>query len=79
MLSPNDEVAGAFWVPFTHLWDPANGTHYRFQREGIDMTFPAIKFQDTVIWGLTFRLLTQFSGNVNHPLPHLEDIPGLSR
>jgi 8-oxo-dGTP pyrophosphatase MutT (NUDIX family) len=78
-LSPNEEVADAFWVDLAHLWDPANGTHYRFQREGVDMVFPAIRFQDTVIWGLTFRLLTQFSSNVNHPLPHLEDIPGLVR
>jgi len=79
-LQPNeDEVAGAFWVDLAHLWDPANGTHYRLQREGVDMVFPAIRFQDTVIWGLTFRLLTQFSSNVNHPLPHVEDIPGLVR
>lgn len=80
LLAPNDEVAGAFWVDLEHLWNPANGTHYRLQREGVDMVFPAIRFQDTVIWGLTFRLLTQFSSNVNHPLPHLEeDIPGLVR
>ncbi len=78
-LQPNGEVAGAYWIGLEHLWDPANGTHYRLQREGVDMVFPAIRFQDTVIWGLTFRLLTQFSSNVNRPLPHLEDIPGLAR
>jgi 8-oxo-dGTP pyrophosphatase MutT (NUDIX family) len=78
-LHPNEEVAGAYWVELGHLWDPANGTHYRLQREGADMVFPAIRFRNTVIWGLTFRLLTQFSSNVNHPLPHLEDIPGLVR
>jgi 8-oxo-dGTP pyrophosphatase MutT (NUDIX family) len=78
-LQPNGEVAGAYWIDLRHLWDPANGTHYRLQREGVDMVFPAIRFQDTVIWGLTFRLLTQFSSNVNRPLPHLEDIPGLAR
>jgi 8-oxo-dGTP pyrophosphatase MutT (NUDIX family) len=78
-LQPNGEVAGAYWIGLQHLWDPANGTHYRLQREGVDLVFPAIRFRDTVIWGLTFRLLTQFSSNVNHPLPHLEDIPGLVR
>ena len=79
LLQPNEEVAGAFWVDLAYLWDPANATHYRLQREDGDMVFPAIRFQDTVIWGLTFRLLTQFSSSVNHPLPHLEDIPGLAR
>jgi len=78
-LHPNDEVAGAFWVPLAHLWDAANGTYYKLEREGVKMVFPAIRFQERVIWGLTFRLLTQFSDAVNHPLPHLEDIPGLIR
>lgn len=78
-LQPNHEVAGAYWVPLEHLWNPANSTHHRLHREGVEMVFPAIRFGDTVIWGLTFRLLTQFSGSVNHPLPHLEDIPGLVR
>jgi 8-oxo-dGTP pyrophosphatase MutT (NUDIX family) len=79
LLQPNKEVAGAYWIDLAYLWNPANATHYRLQREGAEMVFPAIRFQDTVIWGLTFRLLTQFSSNVNHPLPHLEDIPGLVR
>jgi 8-oxo-dGTP pyrophosphatase MutT (NUDIX family) len=77
-LRPNPEVAGAYWVPLEHLWRPANATHYRMRREGTEMVFPAIRFRDTVIWGLTFRLLTQFSGSVNRPLPHLEDLPGLA-
>jgi 8-oxo-dGTP pyrophosphatase MutT (NUDIX family) len=78
-LHPNGEVAAAFWVPLEHLWTPGNGTHLKLEREGTNLVFAAIRFQDTVIWGLTFRLLTQFSDDVNHPLPHLEEIPGLMR
>ena len=41
------------------------------------MIYPAVRFRDTVIWGLTFRILSLFSDVLDHPLPHLEEIPGL--
>ena len=71
------EVASAHWVPLAHLWDPGQGTHLRLERNGARMVYPAIKYLDYVIWGLTFRVLTQFSDVLDHPLPHLEEIPGL--
>jgi 8-oxo-dGTP pyrophosphatase MutT (NUDIX family) len=78
-LRPNSEVAGAYWVPLTHLWDAAHATHLKLRRDGESMLFAAIRFQDTVIWGLTLRVLTMFSDDLEHPLPHLEDIPGMVR
>jgi len=74
---PNGEVASAYWVPLTHLWETKNGTHLELDRNGNRMIYPAIRYQDYVIWGLTYRVLTLFSDVLDHPLPHLEEIPGL--
>ncbi len=78
-LTPNHEVAGAFWIPVSYLWDPRNSSSLEWEREGRRLLYPAIRFQDTAIWGLTFRVLTLFSDVLDHPLPHLEEIPGLGR
>lgn len=76
---PNHEVAGAFWIPLAYLWDVANASHTEWKREGKRLLYPAIRFQDSSIWGLTFRVLTLFSDVLEAPLPHLEEIPGLGR
>jgi 8-oxo-dGTP pyrophosphatase MutT (NUDIX family) len=75
----NGEVAAAYWVPLSHLWDAGNGTHLELERHGGRLVFPAIRYRDYVIWGLTFRVLTFFSDVLDDPLPHLEEIPGLGR
>lgn len=76
---PNHEVAGAYWVPLSHLWDAGNATHMDIDRSGSRMVYPAIQYRDYVIWGLTYRVLTLFSDVLDQPLPHLEEIPGLGR
>jgi 8-oxo-dGTP pyrophosphatase MutT (NUDIX family) len=78
-LRLNGEVSAAYWVPLAHLWDEANGTHMNIERGGARMIYPAISYRDYVIWGLTYRVLTQFSDVLDVPLPHLEEIPGLGR
>lgn len=75
----SDEVAEAFWIPLAHLWNPENASHLEWEREGIRTRYPAIRFGDASIWGLTFRVLTLFSDALDAPLPHLEEIPGLTR
>ena len=78
-LTPNHEVAGAFWIPLHYLWDLRNASSLEWERDGRRLLYPAIRFQDTAIWGLTFRVLTLFSDVLDEPLPHLEEIPGLGR
>lgn len=78
-FAPNHEVAGAFWIPLSYLWDPRNSSHLEWEREGKRLLYPAIRFQDSAIWGLTFRVLTLFSDVLDAPLPHLEEILGLGR
>lgn len=76
---PNHEVAEAFWIPLGHLWDPRNMGSLEWERDGKRLLYPAIRFRDASIWGLTFRVLTLFSDVLDSPLPHLEEIPGLGR
>jgi len=74
-LTPNYEVAEAYWIPLRYLWDPENATHLELIHSGRTRLYPAIRFREQVIWGLTFRVLTLFSDVLDHPLPHLEDLP----
>ncbi len=81
-FEPNHEVAAAYWIPLAHLWEPENATWLELDHGGSRATrapaarvYPGIRFRDQVIWGLTFRVLTLFSDVLDHPLPHLEDIP----
>lgn len=76
-FSPNDEVAEAYWIPLAHLWDPRNSSSLEWERSGARLLYPAIRFGEHAIWGITFRVLTLFSDVLDAPLPHLEEIPGL--
>jgi 8-oxo-dGTP pyrophosphatase MutT (NUDIX family) len=76
---PSEEVAEAYWIPLAHLWDPKNASHLEWERSGARLQYPAIRFGEHSIWGITFRVLTLFSDVLDAPLPHLEEIPGLGR
>jgi 8-oxo-dGTP pyrophosphatase MutT (NUDIX family) len=78
-FAASDEVAEAFWVPLTHLWDPNHASHVTWERDGTRLLYPAITWRGHAIWGLTLRVLTLFSDVLDAPLPHLEELPGLGR
>jgi 8-oxo-dGTP pyrophosphatase MutT (NUDIX family) len=71
-FAASDEVAEAYWIPLSHLWDPRNASRFVWERNGARLLYPAIRFGDSAIWGLTFRVLTLFSDVLDAPLPHLE-------
>lgn len=57
----NYEVQRAIWVPVDRLAAPEATTEYLHALEsGESVRFPAIGYQDDVIWGLTYRILRQF-------------------
>ena len=61
-LAPDGrEIDRAFWVPFAHLHDPGNRTVVHWSRSGPPLPRPAIEFEGSVIWGLTYRMLVRFS------------------
>ena len=57
-VTPNPEVAAAAWVPLDHLLDPATYHSARIDVRGAPREMPAYRLEDTVVWGMTERILT---------------------
>lgn len=56
------EVETALWVPLPHLASDAAVDEILIELEEGSTTFPALSYQDYVIWGLTHRIITGFMG-----------------
>lgn len=56
VLQP-EEIADAVWIPLTHLDAPGAATSHQYRGMG---PFPAIRYGDYLIWGLTYRIVTRF-------------------
>jgi 8-oxo-dGTP pyrophosphatase MutT (NUDIX family) len=57
----NHEVDLAVWVPVDQLAAPGAATEYLHPHpDGTELRFPAIAIQEHVIWGITYRIVTQF-------------------
>ncbi len=54
------EVEAALWVPLSALADEAAADELILELEGSPRTFPAYRYGEYVIWGLTHRILEQF-------------------
>ena len=66
-LTPNPgEVAEAFWVPLSHLADPARRVWYDAQRVGVPYRFPAIDVggEGVPLWGLTHHMVLEILGRL---------------
>jgi len=68
-LTHNYEVANTVWVPLQFMADPANVGPYTFHLDPDSNQFPSFTYQDYTIWGLTFRILSDFYRlfNIDHP------------
>ncbi len=58
------EVAAALWVPLAELRDEAAMGEVLIELEGGPRSFPAFRYREYEIWGLTHRILTQLLGRV---------------
>ncbi len=54
------EVEAALWVPLPALADERAADELIVELEGLRRSFPAYRYLDYVIWGLTHRILQQF-------------------
>lgn len=54
------EVENAIWVPLTHLASDDAVDEVLIELEEGSLAFPAISYEDYIIWGLTHRILTGF-------------------
>jgi 8-oxo-dGTP pyrophosphatase MutT (NUDIX family) len=64
-----DEVAHVFWVPMSHLFKQSSATELEYPIGGSGMTFPGIRYQEDVIWGLTLNVLDSFAQIMQRELP----------
>jgi 8-oxo-dGTP pyrophosphatase MutT (NUDIX family) len=73
------EVAAAFWVPLSEIWDSGNLDYLALGDRGDTLLYPAIRIPQGTIFGITLRVLTLLSDQLGHPLDYLEEIPQLRR
>ena len=58
-LVPNHEVAAVVWVPMCCLVDPSNRTTTPYQRYGLSLELPCYRYQEHLIWGMTFGMVDE--------------------
>jgi len=63
------EVASVHWFPVRVLNDRANRDSYAYRDPALGVRkFPCIRLDGQVIWGLTYRILTQFLEVLRSPV-----------
>ncbi len=54
------EIASVHWVPLDHLYDPGLDTTVEIPLIGTVREFPAYELDGQMVWGLTYRILSEF-------------------
>ena len=70
----NCEVRDAFWIPLNDLTDSKRHVERRFQYRGEEHLLPAVDLlgpERPVLWGLTYRFVTQFLELLGHKIPKM--------
>lgn len=68
-LRLNSEVAEAFWIPLDHLLNIDKKERINIALAGKELSRPSISFDGHHIWGLSYRIIQQFSEILGRPLP----------
>lgn len=63
-LTPNPEVAGVRWVLLDHLLHPETYHSARLEIRGEPRDFPAYRVDESIVWGMTERILTSLLGQI---------------
>lgn len=63
-LTLNPEVAAARWIPLDLLQHPDTYHSVRLEIAGESREFPAYRLDDSVVWGLTERILSGLLGHM---------------
>lgn len=72
LITPNREINETFWVPLSTLADPGRQRRHYVRFRGEELERPAIDLLGpgrTVLWGITYRLVSQFMQLTGAPLP----------
>jgi 8-oxo-dGTP pyrophosphatase MutT (NUDIX family) len=55
------EVTSVHWLPLDSLLHPESRSSFEYPHEGGVLSFPSLRVQDVVIWGLTYKMLGSFT------------------
>jgi hypothetical protein len=66
VLTPNDEVQGALWIPLGFLADRSQRSHFFWSRSGAPVPMPCYRWEGQVIWGLTLRMVDELVEVLDH-------------
>jgi 8-oxo-dGTP pyrophosphatase MutT (NUDIX family) len=53
---PNAEVRSVHWLPLDELLGPRRQSTMEYLHQDASLRFPCLRFDDLVIWGLTYRM-----------------------
>lgn len=59
-LALSGEVTSVHWLPLAALLGPALRSTMEYVHQGTMLRFPCIRFEELVIWGLTYRMFIGF-------------------
>ena len=65
-VTPNREVASHRWVEIKSLLAPRARSTLRIPFQGGERDFPALRVEDYVVWGLTYRIISSLFGTESH-------------
>ena len=68
-LRPNHEVNSVVWVPLRWLLNPDSAAQYRFEHESFSGRYPAFRYHNYTVWGLTYRITADFMKVLGRALP----------
>jgi 8-oxo-dGTP pyrophosphatase MutT (NUDIX family) len=55
---PNVEVRSVHWIPLAVLAGTEHRSTHAYTMGGTELRFPCVRWQDLVVWGLTYRMCT---------------------
>ena len=56
----SEEVRSLHWLPLDGLLASATQSTMQYDYQGTSLEFPCLRFEGLVIWGLTYRMFTNF-------------------
>lgn len=65
----NHEVNATVWVPLSWILAPESWVSYDMDRVGELLSFPAFRYRDYTVWGLTYRILCGFFAVLGREIP----------
>lgn len=64
----NREVIETVWIPITFFLNNTSNSTIPYKFKGINLSLPSFKYEDKVIWGLTYRMLKNLLNVISQPV-----------